>query len=87
MSILNQSLGYLQEILSGHIEDSKICKVIYDRIAKYNYASAEQFARDLTVGETNYLNQILQEAISYSNQEQDSERSRHLNAIYEYLYI
>ena len=87
MYILNQSLAYLQEILSAHTEDSKIGQSIYDRIAKYQYTSEEQFARDLSVGETHYLNGILKEAISYSNQEQDQERSRHLNEIYELLYI
>ena len=85
--ILNQSLGYLQEILSGHTEDSKIGKSIYERISKYQYTSEEQFARDLSVGETHYLNAILREAISYSNQEQDDVRARHLNEIYELLYI
>ena len=84
---MNQSLGYLQEILSAHTEDSKIGKSISDRISKYQYTSDEQFARDLSVGETHYLNRILKDAIAYSNQEQDQERSRHLNEIYELLYI
>ena len=84
---MNQSLGYLQEILSGHSEESRIGKSISDRIAKYQYTSEEQFAQDLSVGETHYLNSILKDAIAYSNQEQDKERSRHLNEIYELLYI
>ena len=84
---MNQSLAYLQEILSGHEEESKIGKSLYQRILKQNYTSEEQFARDLSVSETNYLNRILKDAIAYSNQEQDQERSRHLNEIYEMLYI
>ena len=84
---MKQSLGYLQEILSNHTEDSKFSKSIYDRISKYQYTNDEQFARDLTVGETHYLNRILKDAIAYSNQEQDEVRSQHLNEIYELLYI
>lgn len=83
---MNQSLAYVQEILSGHTEDSEIGKTIFDRISDRNYSSGEQFVRDLSEDESNYLNRILKDAIDYSNQEQDEERSTHLNEIYELLY-
>ena len=84
---MNQSLGYVQEILSAHTEDSKVGKHIYNMISDGNYDSGEQFVRDLSVGESHYLNRVLQDAIAYSNQEQDEERSKHLNEIYELLFV
>jgi hypothetical protein len=83
---MNQSLAYVQEILSAHTEDSEIGKNIFDRISDRNYSSGELFARDLSEDESSYLNRILKDAIEYSNQEQDEERSAHLNEIYELLY-
>lgn len=84
---MKQSLGYLQEILSAHAEDSSIGENIYNRISDKNYASGEQFVRDLSESESQYLNRILEDAIAYSNQEQDEERARQLNEIYELLYV
>jgi hypothetical protein len=84
---MDQSLGYLREILSAHTENDGVGKRIFDRISTHDYPTEGEFVRDLTQEENNYLNRILVEAIEYSNQEQDYERARQLNEVYELLFI
>lgn len=83
---MNQPLAYVREILAGHTE-SKIGKEIYEKLTNSGHDTEEYFVRSLTGEEMYYLNNVLVEAIDYSNQEQDHERSRHLNAVYELLTI
>lgn len=84
---MDQSLGYLREILSAHTENDAVGKRIFDRISTQDYPTEAKFVDGLTQEESNYLNQILTEAIDYSNQEQDYERARQLNEIYELLFV
>jgi Minor curli fiber component A len=84
---MDQSLGYLREILSAHTENDSVGKRIFDRISTHNYPTEGKFVEELTQEENNYLNQILNEAIDYSNQEQDYERARQLNEVYELLFV
>jgi hypothetical protein len=84
---MDQSLGYLREILSGHTDNDAIGKRIFDRISIQDYSTEGKFVDGLTQEENNYLNQILTEAIDYSNQEQDYERARQLNEVYELLFV
>lgn len=84
---MDQSLGYLREILSGHTDNDAVGKRLFDRISTHDYPTEGKFVEGLTQEENNYLNQILTEAIDYSNQEQDYERSRQLNEVYELLFV
>ena len=84
---MEQSLGYLREILAAHTENDEIGKRIFNRISKHDYSSEEEFSRGLSQEESHYLNAILKEAIDYSRQEQDPERVRQLSEVYEQLFI
>ncbi|MFY4776614.1 sigma-G-dependent sporulation-specific acid-soluble spore protein CsgA [Metabacillus sp. RGM 3146] len=84
---MDQSLGYLREILSAHTEFDEVGKRLFDRISTYDYSTEGEFARNLNQEESNYLNQVLAEAIRYSNQEQNYERACQLNEVYELLFI
>ncbi len=84
---MDQSLGYLREILAGYTEKDEIGKRIFDRISTHDYSTEGEFVRELTQKENQYLNRVLSEAIKYSNQEQDDERARQLNEVYELLFI
>lgn len=82
---MDQSLGYLREFMSGHADD-KVGKAIYRMITKNNYSSEGQFVKELSEEEISYLNKLLEDAIEYSKQEQDTERARQLNEVYELLF-
>ncbi|MFJ8266074.1 sigma-G-dependent sporulation-specific acid-soluble spore protein CsgA [Peribacillus asahii] len=84
---MNQSLGYLREILAGYTENDAMGKRIFDKISNRNYVTEGQFVEDLTQVENNYLNRVLVDAIKYANQEQDAERAHQLNEVYELLFI
>ncbi|MDQ0217644.1 sporulation protein [Peribacillus cavernae] len=84
---MNQPLGYLLEILSAHTDNEAIGKKLYDKISNKHYSTEGLFVRNLTAEEMDYLDKILTEAIDYSNQEQDYERVRQLNEVYELLTI
>jgi hypothetical protein len=86
---MNQALGYVREILAGHTDNDneKIGKKVYDKISNKHYATERMFVKNLTAEEMYFLNQVLVEAIDYSNQEQDYERAKQLNEVYELLTI
>ena len=84
---MDQSLGYLREILSAYSENDTVGKKIYNRISHQDYPSEEKFVEQLTQEETHYLNRVLKDAIKYSKQEQDYERAHQLNEVYELLFI
>ncbi|CAH0344335.1 sporulation protein [Bacillus sp. CECT 9360] len=84
---MNQSLAYVREILAGHTENDTIGKKIYDKISNKQYDTERLFVKNLTAEEMYYLNQVLEEAIEYSNQEQDHERSKQLTEVFELLMI
>jgi|1186.fasta_scaffold723002_1 hypothetical protein len=84
---MDQSLGYLREILSVHTENDAVGKRLFNRISTHDYPTEGKFVWDLTQEENNYLNRILVEAIDYSNQEQDYERAHQLNEVYELLLL
>lgn len=84
---MDQSIGYLQEILSEYTEKDAVGKRIFDRISTHDYLTEEKFVRELTQKENQYLNRVLAKAIEYSNQEQDYERARQLNEVYELLFV
>ncbi|MFJ8244279.1 sigma-G-dependent sporulation-specific acid-soluble spore protein CsgA [Peribacillus asahii] len=84
---MDQSLGYLREILAGYTENDAMGKRIFDKISNHNYVTEGKFVEDLTQVESNYLNRVLVDAIKYANQEQDAERAHQLNEVYELLFI
>lgn len=84
---MNQSLAYVREILAGHTEIEPVGQKIFDKISNKDYPTERLFVKNLTADEMYYLNRILEQAIEYSNQEQDYERSKHLNEVYELLMI
>ncbi|MFB5281134.1 sigma-G-dependent sporulation-specific acid-soluble spore protein CsgA [Peribacillus sp. Hz7] len=84
---MDQSLGYLREILAGYTENDAMGKRLFDKISNRNYVTEGEFVEDLTQVENNYLNRVLVDAIKYANQEQDAERAHQLNEVYELLFI
>ncbi|MEH6948100.1 sigma-G-dependent sporulation-specific acid-soluble spore protein CsgA [Bacillus sp. JJ634] len=84
---MDQSLGYLREILAGYTENDAMGKRLFDKVSNRNYVTEGQFVEDLTQVENNYLNRVLVDAIKYANQEQDTERAHQLNEVYELLFI
>ncbi|SFB94380.1 sigma-G-dependent sporulation-specific acid-soluble spore protein CsgA [Peribacillus sp. B-H-3] len=84
---MDQTLGYLREILSGHTDSDHAGKILYHKLVKNNYKDEEAFVRDLSSSEGDYLNKVLKEAIDYSEQEGDSERAGQLNEVYELLIL
>ena len=84
---MEQSLKYLREILSSYIEDDPVGQRIYKQLATTNYAKEVNFVEDLNQEEINYMNKMLQKAIHYSEQEQDTERAQQLTEVYELLFI
>ncbi len=87
---MDQSLGYLREILSAYSENDEndvVGKRIYNRISTHDYPSEGKFVDQLSQAESHYLNRVLKDAIKYSKQEQDYERVRQLNEVYELLFI
>ena len=84
---MEQSLGYLLEILSAHVDVDEMGNRIYSKIRNHDFSNEIQFARALTEEETNYLNQILEEAIEYAKQTQDFERVTQLHDVYETLFV
>lgn len=84
---MEQSLNYVREILSSHTENDAVGRRLYKRLSDHDFKSEQGFAWNLTQEESNYLNQILEEAIEYSRQEQDEERARQLNEVYEQLFV
>ncbi|WP_409290144.1 sporulation protein [Peribacillus sp. SCS-37] len=84
---MEQSLAYLREILSGHTDSGDaVGDRLYHIVSSDRFSSEETFVDALTAEENDYLNQILSEAIHYSKQEGDFERSRQLNKVYELLF-
>jgi tRNA A37 N6-isopentenylltransferase MiaA len=83
---MDKTLSYLREIVSNYTEQSSLSKKIYEKIEKNLDSSEEDFVRMLSQKEINYLNEILPQEIRYATDEQDYERVRQLNEVYELLY-
>lgn len=84
---MEQSLLYVREIISAHTESSPLGKSLYEKLANKSYHTEEAFIRDLSEDESEYLNQVLKEAIDYSKQSQDDERANQLNDVYAMLFV
>lgn len=83
---MNQSLAYVREVLSLYTDRSDTGKSIYSKMMEGHFMSEEAFIRELSEGEINFLNQVLEEEIQHAKNEQDSKRAHHLNDVYELLF-
>ncbi|PAE18671.1 sporulation protein [Bacillus sp. 7504-2] len=83
---MNQSLGYLKEILSNYTDRSDLCKEIYAMIKRNDFISEESFVQELTSEQIDYLNKILPDEINHAREVNDSKRVEQLNEIFELLY-
>lgn len=84
---MNQSIGYLREILSNYTDQSDPTgKEIYAIIKKKDFTKEESFVRVLSEEQINYLNKILPGEINHAKEEQDRERAHHLNEVFELLF-
>lgn len=84
---MEQSLLYVREIISAHTNNSQLGMSLYKKLTHNSYQTEEAFIRDLSEDESQFLNQVLKEAIDYSKQSQDYERANQLNDVYEILFI
>ncbi|NPC91350.1 sporulation protein [Bacillus sp. WMMC1349] len=80
---MDTTLGYLRESLSNHLQHD-IGRSIYKKLK--HYANEEEFAQHLSQREMSFLNQVLKHEMNYVKNEQDDERLRQLNEIYELLF-
>lgn len=83
---LDQTLGYLKEILSNYTDDHTEGRQLYKKLTAGSYSSEGSFVRDLNQKEINFLNKILPEEINYAKAEQDEKRAYQLNEVYELLF-
>ncbi|MFV8828093.1 sporulation protein [Alkalihalobacterium sp. APHAB7] len=83
---LDQSLAYLREALSNYIEDHPICQGVYDRLENNNYSTEEEFVGGLAEEEMKVLDIILKQEIKHAEEEQDEERTKQLNEVFEQLF-
>ncbi|ARK30695.1 sporulation protein [Halalkalibacter krulwichiae] len=82
---MDTNLAFLRESLSNHLENHQICQRIYNKLENNQYMNEDEFVRDLEDNEATILNLILQYELDYAKNEQDEERVKQLNGIYELL--
>jgi hypothetical protein len=82
---MEQTLGYLREILSNYVEEQSLSQQIYKKLHSTSYHDEKEFVMSLAEDESNYLNKILPDEIKHSLQEQDYKRLEELNNVYELL--
>ncbi|MBM7572314.1 sporulation protein [Aquibacillus albus] len=83
---MDQSLGYLHEVLSNYIEENDSVKHIDQKIEQFDYSSEQTFAKGLEQEDIQMLRQILLREMDHANQAGDHERGYQLNEVYEQLY-
>ncbi|GAA0480115.1 hypothetical protein GCM10008986_00770 [Salinibacillus aidingensis] len=83
---MDQSLSYLQEVLSNYTEEIDAVRDIDNKIATNHYSSENLFSRDLDEEESRLLREILLKEIHHANESGDHERGYQLHEVYELLY-
>jgi len=83
---MNQPVGYLREFLSNYTDRSHVAQEIYSIIKEKDFTTEDSFVRELNEQHVSFLNGVLTEAINYARSEDDEERARQLNEIYELLF-
>ncbi|ASB91301.1 sigma-G-dependent sporulation-specific acid-soluble spore protein CsgA [Bacillus sonorensis] len=82
---MDTTLGYLRESLSNHLEHD-MGQRIYKKITSQRYDNEEEFVRHLDEREAAFLNAVLEHEMKYALNEQDHQRTRELNEVYELLF-
>ncbi|MFD1738498.1 sporulation protein [Bacillus salitolerans] len=82
---MEQTLGYLREILSNYLDHQAQSRQIYEKLESTQYENEQAFVRALDEEETLYLNKILPDEINHALEEQDYTRMSELNNVYELL--
>ncbi|ALC82382.1 MULTISPECIES: sigma-G-dependent sporulation-specific acid-soluble spore protein CsgA [Bacillus] len=82
---MDKTLGYLRESMSNYL-DSDVCQKIYKKMLAKHYSNEEEFVKDLNDEEMDFLDHVLGKEIKYAQDEQDHQRSRELNEVYELLF-
>lgn len=83
---MDQTLGYLREILSNYSDEHSEGRHLYRKLSKGNFESEGSFVRELNGSEISFLNKILPNEIKYAKEEQDEKRAKELNEVYELLF-
>lgn len=83
---MDNTLGYLRETLSNYTDQYDIGKKIYKKLVGHHYQGEGAFIKVLSQEEIDFLDRILPDEINYAKEEQDSERARQLNEVYELLF-
>lgn len=83
---MNQSLGFLREILSNYTDRSDVGKEIYAIIKENDFTTEESFVRLLSEEQISFLNKVLPEEINHAKDAQDGERAHQLNEVFELLF-
>lgn len=83
---MNQSLGYLKEVLSNYTDRSGTGKEILKLIMEQSFSSEESFVRELTDSQIDFLNKILPHEINHAKNAADDERAYQLNEVFELLF-
>jgi hypothetical protein len=84
--VMDQTLGYLREILSNYSEEHSEGRHLYQKLSEGHFPSEESFVRHLNSTEIDFLNKILPNEIKYAKEEQDEKRAYELNEVYELLF-
>jgi hypothetical protein len=84
--MMDQTLGYLREILSNYSEEHSEGRQLYRKLSEGHFTSEESFVRYLNSTEIDFLNKILPNEIKYAKEEQDEKRAHELNEVYELLF-
>lgn len=82
---MNQSRGYLRELLSNYTDRSHECRELYHKITDDLSEGDNAFVSRLTEQEAAFLNSILPPEIQHAKEELDYKRANKLNEIYELL--
>jgi hypothetical protein len=83
---MDQTLGYLREILSNYSDEHSEGRHLYRKLSEGQFTSEGSFVRELNSKEINFLNKILPNEINYAKEELDEKRAHELNEVYELLF-
>jgi hypothetical protein len=83
---MDQTLGYLREILSNYSDEHSEGRHLYRKLSEGDFISEESFVRHLNSSEIDFLNKILPNEIKYAKEEKDDKRAHELNEVFELLF-
>ncbi|MDP4084151.1 MAG: sigma-G-dependent sporulation-specific acid-soluble spore protein CsgA [Bacillota bacterium] len=83
---MDQTLGYLREILSNYTDEHSEGRHLYRKLVKGHFSTEGAFVQELSSGEIAFLNKILPNEIKYAKEEQDEKRAKELNEVFELLF-